>query len=58
MGAIGLLRFSGVSHLPSEEKMLEVIESERKRNMKSYLCPRQAALQVDYISYLDFMAEE
>ncbi|XP_018525670.1 flavin-containing monooxygenase 5 [Lates calcarifer] len=50
--------FSGVSCLPSEEKMLEVIESERKRNMKSYLCPRQAALQVDYISYLDFMAKE
>ncbi|XP_040897124.1 si:dkey-239i20.4 [Toxotes jaculatrix] len=50
--------FSGLSHLPSKEKMLEVTESERKRNMKSYPCPRQAACQVDYIPYLDFMAEE
>lgn len=38
--------------------MLEVIESERKRNMKSYPCPRTAALQVEYIPYLDFMAKE
>ncbi|KAG7462341.1 dimethylaniline monooxygenase [N-oxide-forming] 2-like [Solea senegalensis] len=50
--------FSGLNRLPSPEKMLEVIESERKRNMESYTCPRQAALQVDYISYLDFMAKE
>ncbi|XP_044056807.1 flavin-containing monooxygenase 5-like isoform X2 [Siniperca chuatsi] len=50
--------FSGFSRLPSKEKMLQVIESERKKNMKSYRCPRQAALQVDYIPYLDFMAEE
>ncbi|XP_041646427.1 flavin-containing monooxygenase 5-like [Cheilinus undulatus] len=50
--------FTGLSRLPPEEKMLEVIESERKRNMKSYPCPRLAALQVDYISYLDFMADQ
>ncbi|XP_023282273.1 dimethylaniline monooxygenase [N-oxide-forming] 3-like, partial [Seriola lalandi dorsalis] len=48
----------GLSHLPSKKKMLEVIESERKRNMNSYPCPRQAALQVDYIPYLDFMAKQ
>lgn len=50
--------FSGLSRLPPKEKMLEVIESERKINMKSYPCPRKAALQIDYIPYLDFMAEE
>ncbi|XP_073331866.1 dimethylaniline monooxygenase [N-oxide-forming] 2-like [Pagrus major] len=50
--------FSGLSRLPSEKKMLEVIECDTKRNSKSYPCPRQAALYVDYISYLDFMAGE
>ncbi|KAM7410296.1 hypothetical protein PAMA_001641 [Pampus argenteus] len=50
--------FAGSSHLPPKEKMMAVIESERKRNMRSYPCPRQAALQVDYIPYLDFMADE
>uniref|UniRef100_A0A8C2ZG00 Flavin-containing monooxygenase n=1 Tax=Cyclopterus lumpus TaxID=8103 RepID=A0A8C2ZG00_CYCLU len=57
--------FSGLSRLPPKEKMLKVIESERRRNMKRSLlvflsipCPRKAALLVDYIPYLDFMAEE
>ncbi|XP_032382374.1 dimethylaniline monooxygenase [N-oxide-forming] 2 [Etheostoma spectabile] len=50
--------FAGLSRLPCKEKMLEVIECERKRNMKSYNCPRKAALQVDFIPYLDFMAEQ
>ncbi|XP_059196500.1 flavin-containing monooxygenase 5-like isoform X2 [Centropristis striata] len=38
--------FTGLSRLPSREKMFDATESERKRNMKSYPCPRQAALQV------------
>ncbi|XP_047443406.1 flavin-containing monooxygenase 5-like isoform X2 [Mugil cephalus] len=50
--------FTGVSWLPLKEKMLEVTESERSRYMKSFKCPRAAALQVEYISYLDFMAEQ
>ncbi|KAK5869972.1 hypothetical protein PBY51_024644 [Eleginops maclovinus] len=50
--------FTGSSCLPPKEKMLEVIESERKRNMKSYPSPQTAALQVEYIPYLDFMAEQ
>uniref|UniRef100_A0A3P9LKZ1 Flavin-containing monooxygenase n=1 Tax=Oryzias latipes TaxID=8090 RepID=A0A3P9LKZ1_ORYLA len=50
--------FSGSSHLPPKERMLEVIESDRKRNIRSYPCPQQAALQIDYIPYLDFMATE
>lgn len=50
--------FTGLSHLPPVKKMLEVMESERETNMKSYPSPCQAALQVDFISYLDFMAEQ
>uniref|UniRef100_A0A3P8SZB7 Flavin-containing monooxygenase n=1 Tax=Amphiprion percula TaxID=161767 RepID=A0A3P8SZB7_AMPPE len=50
--------FSGLSCLPSEEKMLEVIESDRQINMQSYPSPQVAVLQVDYIPYLDFMAGE
>ncbi|TNN45774.1 Dimethylaniline monooxygenase [N-oxide-forming] 5 [Liparis tanakae] len=48
----------GLSLLPQKKNMLEVIESERRRNMKRIPCPRKAALQVDYIPYLDFMAEQ
>ncbi|XP_075943401.1 dimethylaniline monooxygenase [N-oxide-forming] 2-like [Anarhichas minor] len=50
--------FAGLSRLPPKDRMLEVIECERKRNMKCYPCPRKASLQVEYIPYLDFMAEE
>ncbi|TMS20295.1 Dimethylaniline monooxygenase [N-oxide-forming] 5 [Larimichthys crocea] len=50
--------FTGLSRLPSKEEMLEVIKSDMKRKMKSYPCPRQAVLQVDYIPYLDFMADK
>ncbi|TKS74792.1 Dimethylaniline monooxygenase [N-oxide-forming] 3 [Collichthys lucidus] len=50
--------FTGSSRLPSKEEMLEVIKSDMQRKMKSYPCPRQAVLQVDYIPYLDFMADK
>ncbi|XP_054458146.1 dimethylaniline monooxygenase [N-oxide-forming] 2-like [Anoplopoma fimbria] len=50
--------FAGLCRLPPKEKMLEVIESEMKTNMKIYPCPQKAALLVDYIPYLDFMAKE
>ncbi|CAL1592897.1 unnamed protein product [Knipowitschia caucasica] len=50
--------FKGLDILPSNDIMLGVIEAERKRSMESYPCPLQASLQVDYISYLDFMAEK
>ncbi|KAM3619590.1 uncharacterized protein V6R79_010551 [Siganus canaliculatus] len=50
--------FTGLSRLPSEKKMLKVTESELKMNLKSYSSRQQAALYVDYISYLDFMAQE
>nr|XP_046248475.1 flavin-containing monooxygenase 5-like isoform X2 [Scatophagus argus] len=38
--------FAGLSRLPSKKKMLEVIDIDTKRNMKSYPCQRQAADQV------------
>lgn len=50
--------FKGLNRLPAKEKMLSVIEADRKRTMKSYPCPLLAALQVDYIPYLDFMADQ
>lgn len=50
--------FKGMNSLPSKEKMRCVIEDERNRNMRSYPCPRQAAMQVEYVPYLDFMAEK
>lgn len=50
--------FTGLSRLPPKDEMLAVIELEKKINLKSYPCPHQAALQVDYIPYLDFMAGE
>ncbi|KAJ0032253.1 hypothetical protein NQD34_002334 [Periophthalmus magnuspinnatus] len=50
--------FKGLDHLPTKDKMLTFIETERKRNMKSYPCPLEAAQQVDYIPYLDFMADK
>ncbi|XP_032426990.1 dimethylaniline monooxygenase [N-oxide-forming] 5 [Xiphophorus hellerii] len=50
--------FSGLTCLPSTQKMLEVIETERRLNMPSFPNPQQAVLQVDFIHYLDFMAKE
>ncbi|XP_068176166.1 flavin-containing monooxygenase 5-like isoform X2 [Antennarius striatus] len=50
--------FTGLCHLPLKKKMLEVIESDTKRNRKSHRSEAHAARLVDYISYLDFMAEE
>ncbi|KAF7664917.1 hypothetical protein LDENG_00162290 [Lucifuga dentata] len=50
--------FAGLSHLPPKEKMLAVIESDRKKNMKRFSCPHKATLHINYISHLDFLAEE
>ncbi|XP_038855462.1 flavin-containing monooxygenase 5-like isoform X2 [Salvelinus namaycush] len=49
---------AGLTQLPPRKTMLSKIETETKRNMKSCLCPRQAALHVDYIPYLDSLAEQ
>ncbi|XP_034036301.1 dimethylaniline monooxygenase [N-oxide-forming] 2-like isoform X1 [Thalassophryne amazonica] len=50
--------FSGLKSLPAMEKMLTIIDSDRKENMKIHPCPRDATLHVNFIPYLDFMAEE
>ncbi|XP_055021198.1 flavin-containing monooxygenase 5-like isoform X2 [Boleophthalmus pectinirostris] len=50
--------FKGLDHLPSKDKMSSVIETERKISMKRFPCPLQAAEQVDYIPYLDFLAKK
>ncbi|KAJ3599799.1 hypothetical protein NHX12_033753 [Muraenolepis orangiensis] len=49
------LAFMGSCHLATKERMLLVIESQRKRLRSS---PRDAALEVDYIPYLDSMAHQ
>ncbi|KAJ7986576.1 hypothetical protein DPEC_G00341300 [Dallia pectoralis] len=49
---------SGLNQLPLGEKMLSIIEMERIRAMKRYPCPMQAALNLDFIPYLDSMAKE
>uniref|UniRef100_A0A4W5P1N6 Flavin-containing monooxygenase n=1 Tax=Hucho hucho TaxID=62062 RepID=A0A4W5P1N6_9TELE len=56
-GDLNLYRYL-YNTLPPRKTMLSKIETETKRNMKSYLCPRQAALHVDYIPYLDSLAEQ
>ncbi|XP_056621331.1 si:dkey-239i20.4 isoform X2 [Triplophysa dalaica] len=48
----------GLNHLPSAVKMHKIIEKERRANLKCYPCPKQAALQVPYIPYLDTIAKE
>ncbi|XP_030627720.1 dimethylaniline monooxygenase [N-oxide-forming] 2 [Chanos chanos] len=48
----------GLNQLPSEAKMHEFIERERKANMESYPSPKLAAVQVHYIPYLDALARE
>ncbi|KAK7133348.1 hypothetical protein R3I94_015275 [Phoxinus phoxinus] len=49
---------AGLNHLPPADKMDKIIEKDIKANLKSYPCPKLAALQVDYIPYLDTIAKE
>ncbi|KAF4099318.1 flavin-containing monooxygenase 5-like [Onychostoma macrolepis] len=49
---------AGLNHLPPAEKMDKIIEKDIKANLKSYPCPKLAALQVDYIPYLDTIAKD
>ncbi|XP_035270371.1 flavin-containing monooxygenase 5-like [Anguilla anguilla] len=50
--------FTGLNQLPPKKTMLNMIETERKRFLKSYPCPKLAAVQVDYITYMDELAKE
>ncbi|XP_041967776.1 dimethylaniline monooxygenase [N-oxide-forming] 2-like [Alosa sapidissima] len=47
---------AGLSQLPSEKKMNEVIDAEMQRYTESY--PSHATVQVQYIPYLDDLAQE
>ncbi|XP_043076164.1 flavin-containing monooxygenase 5-like [Puntigrus tetrazona] len=48
---------AGLNHLPPADKMDKIIEKDIQAYLKSY-CPKVAALQVDYIPYLDTIAKE
>uniref|UniRef100_H3D6L8 Flavin-containing monooxygenase n=1 Tax=Tetraodon nigroviridis TaxID=99883 RepID=H3D6L8_TETNG len=50
--------FAGLSFLPPKDRMLEVMEGDRRRNSGRHSCHRTAALTVSYIPYMDFMAEQ
>ncbi|XP_067273302.1 si:dkey-239i20.4 [Pseudorasbora parva] len=49
---------AGLNRLPPADKMDKIIEKDIQANLKRYLCPKQAVLQVDYIPYLDTIAKE
>ncbi|KAJ8388455.1 hypothetical protein AAFF_G00133310 [Aldrovandia affinis] len=50
--------FAGLNQLPPKNTMLKMIETERRRFIKSYPSPKHAALQIDYITYLDELARQ
>ncbi|KAK3516612.1 hypothetical protein QTP70_021935 [Hemibagrus guttatus] len=50
--------FAGLNQLPPVSVMHKITEKDRKANMKRYSCPQKAALEVDYIPYLDSIAQE
>ncbi|XP_062858214.1 si:dkey-239i20.4 isoform X1 [Trichomycterus rosablanca] len=50
--------FAGLNHLPPAAKMLKITEKDWKANKQRYSCPKKAALEVDYIPYMDSIAQE
>ncbi|XP_070688260.1 flavin-containing monooxygenase 5-like [Pempheris klunzingeri] len=50
--------FKGLANLPSEETMLEEIEKDTAAMHQKYVCSERTPLQVDYIPYLDSLAEQ
>ncbi|KAJ8376351.1 hypothetical protein SKAU_G00069310 [Synaphobranchus kaupii] len=50
--------FTGLNQLPPKHTMLKTIETERRKYLKSFPCPKHAAVQVDYISYMDELAQQ
>ncbi|XP_073332693.1 flavin-containing monooxygenase 5-like [Pagrus major] len=50
--------FKGLNHLPSEETMLEEIEKDTAIMHQRYACSERTPIQVDYIPYLDSLAEQ
>ncbi|XP_074524012.1 flavin-containing monooxygenase 5-like [Halichoeres trimaculatus] len=68
LGAIGPLAemqarwatrvFKGLATLPSEETMIKEISEDTETMNQKFVCSRQNPLQVDYIPYLDSLAEQ
>ncbi|XP_070765277.1 flavin-containing monooxygenase 5-like [Enoplosus armatus] len=50
--------FKGLTNLPSEETMLEEIEEDTATMSHRYACSERTPIQVDYIPYLDSLAEQ
>ncbi|XP_060772055.1 flavin-containing monooxygenase 5-like [Neoarius graeffei] len=50
--------FAGLKQLPPREKMLKITEKDFKENLKRYGCPKKAVLNIDYLPYLDLIAQE
>ncbi|CAJ1060082.1 flavin-containing monooxygenase 5-like [Xyrichtys novacula] len=49
--------FKGLIHLPSEETMLQDIERDMATMHQKYACSEHTPIQVDYIPYLDSLAD-
>ncbi|XP_068566522.1 flavin-containing monooxygenase 5-like [Cebidichthys violaceus] len=50
--------FKGLSTLPSEETMMKEIEKDTEAMHQRYTCSERNPLHVDYIPYMDSMAEQ
>ncbi|XP_068175462.1 flavin-containing monooxygenase 5-like isoform X2 [Antennarius striatus] len=50
--------FKGLSTLPSEKKMMEEIEKDTLTMHQRFVCSERNPLQVDYIPYMDSIAEQ
>ncbi|XP_076009757.1 flavin-containing monooxygenase 5-like isoform X2 [Genypterus blacodes] len=50
--------FKGLNKLPSEEVMLKEIEADTPKMHQKFACSDRSPLQVDYIPYLDTLAEQ
>ncbi|XP_046733360.1 flavin-containing monooxygenase 5-like [Silurus meridionalis] len=50
--------FSGLNHLPPVSEMQKITKKTWKANMKRYSCAKTDALLVDFIPYLDSIAQE
>ncbi|KAK2863917.1 hypothetical protein Q7C36_003071 [Tachysurus vachellii] len=50
--------FAGLKPLPSVSIIHKITEKDQKANMKRYSCPNKAAVEVDYIPYMDSIAQE
>ncbi|XP_070817067.1 flavin-containing monooxygenase 5-like [Chaetodon trifascialis] len=50
--------FKGLTDLPSQEKMQEEVDKDTETMHERYACSERTPIQVDYIPYLDSVAEQ